>query len=169
MGGSTEEKRTTKTHADAPHPPFSPTTNHPTKGITLTKLVGIAILAVAPSHLFRVYYFRLYLALILLGAFVGLAALPVLLSFWGPASAADAGSGSLSVLHTYRQDDGDDDEEEDDGGGGKKGRKGRKGETAAIRQRRQRRQRRWQEETAMLAAAAGGGGGANSSLLDKGD
>jgi Niemann-Pick C1 protein len=28
-------------------------------GITLTKLVGISVLAVAPSHLFRVYYFRM--------------------------------------------------------------------------------------------------------------
>jgi Niemann-Pick C1 protein len=53
-------------------------------GITLTKLVGIAVLAVAPSHLFRVYYFRMYVCLICVGAFVGLALLPVLLAAYGP-------------------------------------------------------------------------------------
>jgi Niemann-Pick C1 protein len=30
-------------------------------GITLTKLVGVSVLAAAPSHLFRLYYFRMYL------------------------------------------------------------------------------------------------------------
>jgi Niemann-Pick C1 protein len=30
-------------------------------GITLTKFVGISVLAFAPSHLFRLYYFRMYL------------------------------------------------------------------------------------------------------------
>jgi Niemann-Pick C1 protein len=53
-------------------------------GITLTKLVGISVLAVAPSHLFRVYYFRMYTALIAAGAFMGLAFFPVLLSMIGP-------------------------------------------------------------------------------------
>jgi len=53
-------------------------------GITLTKLVGISVLAVAPSHLFRVYYFRMYTALIAMGAFEGLAFLPVFLSYFGP-------------------------------------------------------------------------------------
>ncbi|GAB5036681.1 niemann-pick c1 protein [Nannochloropsis oceanica] len=53
-------------------------------GITLTKLVGVAVLAVAPSHLFRVYYFRMYTCLIAGGAFVGLAFLPVFLSLYGP-------------------------------------------------------------------------------------
>lgn len=87
------------------------------QGITLTKLVGITVLAVAPSHLFRVYYFRLYLALILLGAFVGLAALPVLLSFYGPAPRTAAGAVGTEPqgppLHTYREDG----EGEGEGGG----------------------------------------------------
>lgn len=55
-------------------------------GITLTKLVGISVLAVAPSHLFRVYYFRTYTALIVMGAFEGLAFAPVFLSLLGPAA-----------------------------------------------------------------------------------
>lgn len=38
-------------------------------GITLTKLVGVSVLAVAPSQLFRIYYFRMYMATVLAGAF----------------------------------------------------------------------------------------------------
>lgn len=38
-------------------------------GITLTKLVGVSVLAIAPSLLFRVYYFRMYMATVLAGAF----------------------------------------------------------------------------------------------------
>ena len=49
-------------------------------GITLTKLSGVLILASAPSQLFRLYYFRMYLGIVLLGAFHGLAVLPVLLA-----------------------------------------------------------------------------------------
>jgi Patched family len=52
-------------------------------GITLTKLVGVTVLALAPSQLFRLYYFRMYLAIIVAGAFHGLAALPVALSLIG--------------------------------------------------------------------------------------
>lgn len=52
-------------------------------GITLTKLVGVLVLAWAPSALFRLYYFRMYLGLIVLGAFHGLAVLPVALSLVG--------------------------------------------------------------------------------------
>ncbi|CAM9449553.1 unnamed protein product, partial [Phaeothamnion confervicola] len=53
-------------------------------GITLTKLVGVSVLAVAPSQLFRLYYFRMYCALVAAGAFNGLAVLPLVLSRWGP-------------------------------------------------------------------------------------
>lgn len=49
-------------------------------GITLTKLSGVLILASAPSQLFRLYYFRMYLGIVLLGAFHGLAVLPVILA-----------------------------------------------------------------------------------------
>ena len=38
-------------------------------GITLTKLVGVSVLAIAPSLLFRVYYFRMYMATVFAGAF----------------------------------------------------------------------------------------------------
>lgn len=42
-------------------------------GITLTKLVGVSVLAIAPSLLFRVYYFRMYMATVFAGAFQVLA------------------------------------------------------------------------------------------------
>ena len=49
-------------------------------GITLTKLAGVVVLATAPSALFRLYYFRMYLGIIVLGAFHGMLLLPALLS-----------------------------------------------------------------------------------------
>jgi len=53
-------------------------------GIFLTKFFGVVILAFAHSQLFEVYYFRMYLAICLLGGFHGLMFLPVLLSLFGP-------------------------------------------------------------------------------------
>ncbi|GLI64746.1 hypothetical protein VaNZ11_008113, partial [Volvox africanus] len=53
-------------------------------GVTLTKLVGVAVLAFAHTQIFEVYYFRLYLALVVLGAAHGLVLLPVLLALVGP-------------------------------------------------------------------------------------
>lgn len=53
-------------------------------GIASTKLLGIIVLAFAPSTLFRLYYFRMYLFIIILGLFNGLAFLPILLSLIGP-------------------------------------------------------------------------------------
>ncbi|KAF4315126.1 hypothetical protein BBO99_00009436 [Phytophthora kernoviae] len=52
-------------------------------GITLTKFCGIGVLAFAPSMLFRVYFFRMYLGIVVLGCFYGLVLLPVLLSLIG--------------------------------------------------------------------------------------
>ena len=55
-------------------------------GIASTKFLGLMVLAFAPSTLFRLYYFRMYLFIIILGVFNGLFFLPVLLSLIGPAT-----------------------------------------------------------------------------------
>jgi Niemann-Pick C1 protein len=52
-------------------------------GITMTKLIGILVLALTKSKLLEVYFFRMWLALILSGALHGLVLLPVLLSYLG--------------------------------------------------------------------------------------
>lgn len=53
-------------------------------GIASTKFLGVLVLAFAPSTLFRLYYFRMYLFIILLGVWNGLFFLPVVLSLVGP-------------------------------------------------------------------------------------
>lgn len=53
-------------------------------GIASTKFIGVLVLAFAPSTLFSLYYFRMYLMIIMLGVFNGLFFMPVMLSLIGP-------------------------------------------------------------------------------------
>ncbi|KAI3403231.2 NCR1 [Candida oxycetoniae] len=52
-------------------------------GITITKIIGISILAFTRSKIFEVYYFRMWFALIVISALHALILLPVLLSYSG--------------------------------------------------------------------------------------
>jgi len=53
-------------------------------GIASTKCLGVAVLAFAPSTLFQLYYFRMYMFIIIIGVYNGLSFLPTILSLIGP-------------------------------------------------------------------------------------
>ncbi|KAJ4525144.1 niemann-Pick type C- protein 1 [Exophiala dermatitidis] len=52
-------------------------------GITITKFVGVAVLAFTRSKIFEIYYFRIWLALVIFASSHALVFLPVALSFFG--------------------------------------------------------------------------------------
>ena len=52
-------------------------------GITITKFLGVSVLAFTKSKIFEIYYFRIWLALVVLAASHALIFLPVLLSLIG--------------------------------------------------------------------------------------
>jgi len=58
-------------------------------GIASTKFIGVIVLAFAPSTIFKLYYFRMYLFIILLGLFNGLMFLPLVLRWFGPETDAN--------------------------------------------------------------------------------
>jgi Niemann-Pick C1 protein len=58
-------------------------------GIASTKFIGVIVLAFAPSTIFKLYYFRMYLFIIILGLFNGLMFLPLVLRWLGPETDAN--------------------------------------------------------------------------------
>ncbi|GFF47563.1 niemann-Pick type C-related protein 1 [Aspergillus udagawae] len=62
-------------------------------GITITKLLGVCVLAFTRSKIFEIYYFRVWLALVIFAATHALIFLPVVLSYFGGEGYADPGFG----------------------------------------------------------------------------
>jgi hypothetical protein len=65
-------------------------------GIILTKLVGVLMLSFSRTKMFEVYYFRMYMMLVAVGAFHSLLLLPVMLALVGPRQEEPATSTRLT-------------------------------------------------------------------------
>jgi Niemann-Pick C1 protein len=82
-------------------------------GITITKLLGVCVLAFTRSKIFEIYYFRIWLALVVFAATHALIFLPVALSFVGGDGYIDPESeGGLQEDLRYRALIADEDDED---------------------------------------------------------
>ncbi|KAJ5623780.1 hypothetical protein N7510_000089 [Penicillium lagena] len=87
-------------------------------GITVTKLLGVCVLAFTRSKIFEIYYFRVWLALVVFAATHALIFLPVALSYFGGGGysdpASDGGLEANLAARGYRSLLVDDDYDSDD-------------------------------------------------------